>query len=123
MGPHASPTTAGVPVAGPERLLKYYVSHSIYVKRVGGEGELCDIDHCWKRLRNLADHALTDPREQAIDITRSFKAGADQHDIDTLKRRLHDELTAKTLAQAPLSELERHSRWLAVLNAAERELG
>jgi hypothetical protein len=36
---------------------------------------------------------------------------------------VHDELTAKTRTQAPLSELERHSRWLAVLNGAKRELG
>ena len=82
-----------------------------------------DIDHCWERLRNLAEHARTDPREQAADIVRSFKAQTDQHDIDRLKRRVHDELTAKTRTQAPLSELERHSRWLAVLNGAKRELG
>jgi hypothetical protein len=66
---------------------------------------LDDTDHCWERLRNLADHARTDPREQAAGIVRSFKAQADQHDIDRLKRRVHDELTAKTRAQAPLSEL------------------
>jgi hypothetical protein len=28
-----------------------------------------DIDHCWQRLRNLADHAQTDPREQATEMS------------------------------------------------------
>ena len=61
-------------------------------------GKLDDIDHCWERLRNLAEHAQTELREQAAEIARSFTAQADQGDIDQLKQRVLDELAAKTRA-------------------------
>jgi hypothetical protein len=81
-----------------------------------------DINHCWQRLRNLTDHAPIDPREQATEIVRSFTAQAGQDEIDRFKARVFDELAAKTLAQVSLSDLEKHSRWLAVLNAAKGTL-
>jgi hypothetical protein len=82
-----------------------------------------DLDHCWERLQNLADHAQQNLRGEATRIIGSFTAQANQGDIDRLKQRVQDELAAETAAQVPLSALERHSRWLALLNAAKRALG
>jgi hypothetical protein len=88
---------------------------------------LDDIDHCWERLRNLADHARTDPREQAADIVESFKAQASQNDVKGLKHRVLGELAAKTRpgpgpGQVVHSRLIMHSQWLAVLEAAKAAL-
>ncbi len=77
-----------------------------------------DVEHCWRRLHDLADRAQTDPREAAAGIARSLAAHSNDSDRDGLRDMLTAELAGQNGAQVPAADLQRHSVWLTVLKAA-----
>jgi hypothetical protein len=77
-----------------------------------------DPQDCFDKLRQVADAASGDPRKAAGKIIRRFAKGAAKGDLRLLRVRLEDTLVAGRYTTVPVSYLDQHGRWLAVLEGA-----
>ena len=77
-----------------------------------------DPQDCWDKLRKLGQEGSGDPRKAAAKIVQRFAASAHLGDLQQLQSRLEDTLDAGRYTAVPLSYLNQHSRWLAVLEGA-----
>lgn len=73
---------------------------------------------CLDKLRRLAEVSSGEPRKAAAKIVSEFAGSASKGDVSQLRVRLEDTLLAGKWTIVPVAYLDRHSRWLAVLEGA-----
>jgi hypothetical protein len=83
---------------------------------------MIDPQDCWAKLRTLADTGSGDPRKAAAAIVRQFADGAAKKIVGEFQARLEDTLLAGKYTIVPLTYLDQHRRWLAVLEGACAEI-
>jgi hypothetical protein len=77
---------------------------------------------CVDELRKLAETETSNPRKAAAKIVHKFVADARKGDVRQLRVRLEDTLVAGKYTIVPLPYLDRHIRWLTVLEGACAEI-
>ena len=79
---------------------------------------MSDPQDCFDKLRQLAEVDSGKPQKAAAKIVSDFVGSASKGDVRQLRVRLEDTLVAGKWTIVPSAYLDRHSRWLAVLEGA-----